>query len=165
MAAPPARQPRGPVPRACLEALPHFAGCQILLLAAAVSFGISYFEESPDGGERGIGHFIEPLVIVTILILNATVGVWMARAPRRAVPPLPIRRARSRARPRTPQESNAESALEALKEMQSEHAKCIRGGRLVSVPTPPNETSALGGQPSRPCRVHGRNGAEEMWGR
>lgn len=55
----------------------HFSVCQILLLAAAVSFGISWFEEAE--GEKGIGHFIEPMVIVLILVLNATVGVWMVR--------------------------------------------------------------------------------------
>jgi Ca2+-transporting ATPase len=46
------------------------------------------------------------MVIVMILILNAIVGVW--------------------------QESNAERALEALKEMQSEHAKVIRDGLYIS---------------------------------
>lgn len=62
---------------------------QILLLAAAVSFGISYFEEVPAGEHRGIGHFIEPLVIILILILNATVGVIMAR--NESTAPLPLR--------------------------------------------------------------------------
>lgn len=56
---------------------PPTPGKQILLLAAAVSFGISLFEDSEE--EKGIGHFIEPLVIIFILVLNATVGVWMVR--------------------------------------------------------------------------------------
>ena len=52
--------------------------------------------------DTGFAAYVEPAVILLILILNAVVGVW--------------------------QESNAESALEALKEMQSEHAKCLRDG-------------------------------------
>lgn len=51
---------------------------QILLVAAAVSFGISYAEE--EAGADPLSKFIEPGVIVLILVLNATVGVWMARA-------------------------------------------------------------------------------------
>lgn len=43
---------------------------------------------------------------VLLQVLNAVVGVW--------------------------QESNAEKALEALKELQSEHAKVVRDGKLVS---------------------------------
>eukprot|EP00887_Chlorella_sp_A99_P001879 scaffold19.g1879.t1 len=79
-------------------------GLHILLLAALISFGLAWVEESPE--EAGIRAFIEPLVIVLILVLNAAVGVW--------------------------QESNAESALEALKEMSAETAKVLRGGALVS---------------------------------
>ena len=76
---------------------------KILLLAACVSFGLAFFESS--GEELGIGAFVEPGVILLILVLNAIVGVW--------------------------QESNAESALEALKEMSAETAKVVRGGKLV----------------------------------
>jgi Ca2+-transporting ATPase len=36
---------------------------QILLLAAAVSFGLAWFEDTP--GETGVRAFIEPLVIVS----------------------------------------------------------------------------------------------------
>ena len=75
---------------------------KILLLAAAVSFGLAFVEERAPGESLSIVDFVEPLVILVILILNAIVGVW--------------------------QESNAENALEALKEMQSETARCLRDG-------------------------------------
>jgi hypothetical protein len=68
-----------------------------------VSFGLAWVEDNPD--ESGLRAFIEPFVIILILVLNAAVGVW--------------------------QESNAESALDALKEMQSDNARVIRGGQLV----------------------------------
>lgn len=75
---------------------------QILLAAAAVSFGLAFFE----GGDGGLRAYVEPMVILIILAINAIVGVW--------------------------QECNAEAALEALNEMQSEHAAVIRGGKQVS---------------------------------
>ncbi|KAI3437882.1 hypothetical protein D9Q98_000327 [Chlorella vulgaris] len=77
---------------------------KILLLAAAVSFGLALFEGEAE--ESGVRAFIEPLVIVLILVLNAAVGVW--------------------------QESNAENALEALKEMTADTAKVFRDGQLIS---------------------------------
>ena len=79
---------------------------KILLLAAGISFVLAAIEED---SHEGIRAYIEPLVIVLILVINAVVGVW--------------------------QESNAESALEALKEMQSEHAKCLRNGHWVCTPS------------------------------
>lgn len=75
---------------------------QILLLSALVSFVLAYFEDS---GEEGLRAYIEPFVILLILVLNAAVGVW--------------------------QESNAEAALDALKELQGETARVIRSGRMV----------------------------------
>ncbi|TVU47493.1 hypothetical protein EJB05_07096 [Eragrostis curvula] len=75
---------------------------RILLLAAVVSFVLALYD-GPEGGEVGVTAFVEPLVIFLILIVNAVVGVW--------------------------QESNAEKALEALKEIQSEHATVKRDGR------------------------------------
>lgn len=76
---------------------------QVLLLAALISFGLAYFEEG--SAEEGIRAYIEPFVILLILVLNAIVGVW--------------------------QESNAEAALEALTELQSEHASVTRQGKQV----------------------------------
>ncbi|CAM6086149.1 unnamed protein product [Calypogeia fissa] len=71
---------------------------KILLAAAFVSFMLACIDEHG----AGLTAYVEPVVIILILILNAVVGVW--------------------------QESNAERALEALKEMQSEHAKVTRDG-------------------------------------
>lgn len=76
---------------------------QVLLLAALVSFALAYFEEG--SAEEGVRAYIEPFVILLILVLNAIVGVW--------------------------QESNAEAALEALTELQSEHASVTRQGKQV----------------------------------
>lgn len=77
---------------------------RILLLAAAVSFLLAYIDQKE--GSEGVTAYVEPLVILSILVLNACVGVW--------------------------QESNAEKALEALKDMQSETAKVIRDGEVIS---------------------------------
>ena len=77
---------------------------QVLLMAAMVSFLLAYFEES--SGEEGIRAYIEPAVILLILVLNAVVGVW--------------------------QESNAEAALDALKEMQADSSTVLRNGQLVA---------------------------------
>lgn len=57
---------------------------QILLVAAALSFGISYAEET--AGDDWRAKFVEPGVIVLILVLNATVGVIMVREPFRFRP-------------------------------------------------------------------------------
>ncbi|GMJ15417.1 ARABIDOPSIS THALIANA ER-TYPE CA2+-ATPASE 1, ER-type Ca2+-ATPase 1 [Hibiscus trionum] len=81
---------------------------RILLLAAVISFVLAWYDDN-EGGEMGITTFVEPLVIFLILIVNAIVGVW--------------------------QENNAEKALEALKEIQSEQATVIRDG--IKIPNLP----------------------------
>ncbi|XP_008233097.1 PREDICTED: calcium-transporting ATPase, endoplasmic reticulum-type [Prunus mume] len=77
---------------------------KILLVAAFISFVLAFLGGG-ESGESGFEAYVEPFVIVLILILNAIVGVW--------------------------QESNAEKALEALKQMQSESGKVLRDGYLV----------------------------------
>ena len=47
---------------------------RMLLLAAVVSFVVSQFEDHSD--EHTVPPWVEPCVIFTILILNATVGIW-----------------------------------------------------------------------------------------
>lgn len=75
----------------------------ILMIAAAISFGISIYQ-SATGGEA---DWIEPIVIILILIINGLLGAL--------------------------QESKAESALEALKSMSAPSARVWRNGMLQTI--------------------------------
>jgi Ca2+ transporting ATPase len=72
----------------------------ILLGAALISFVLAYYEQE--------GNYIEPIVILVILIANAVVGVV--------------------------QETNAEKAIEALKEYSALNSTCLRDGSFRTIP-------------------------------
>ena len=117
--------------RACLKraAIPaqQCTVClQVLLLAALISFALAYLDEGSH--EEGIRAYIEPFVILLILVLNAIVGVW--------------------------QEANAEKALEALMEMQSVTAKVVRDRKLVSWGSVFSSTGVLATQQSSSREQH-----------
>ncbi len=71
-----------------------------LLIAAAISFVTAFLE--------GEGSFIDPIIILAIVVVNAFVGVV--------------------------QESRAERALEKLKELSAPEATVIRGGETLRIP-------------------------------
>lgn len=73
----------------------------ILLIAAGVSLFVSYLEGKPD--------FVDPIVILLIVVLNAILGLV--------------------------QESKAEKALEALKKMSAPTGKVIRSGKCKQIET------------------------------
>lgn len=72
---------------------------RILLLAATISFIIALTGD----GEEGIAAYVEPFVILLILVLNAMVAIY--------------------------QDNDADSALEALKNMQAFECQVKRDGQ------------------------------------
>jgi Ca2+-transporting ATPase len=80
---------------------------RILCLAAVISFLVSLTEDNHE--EHAVPGWVEPLVIFTILILNAAVGIY--------------------------QDYDAEKAIEALKELQSIDALVLRDGSWIHVPS------------------------------
>mmetsp|Transcript_20634 Transcript_20634/g.57264 ORF Transcript_20634/g.57264 Transcript_20634/m.57264 type:complete len:1008 (+) Transcript_20634:154-3177(+) len=77
---------------------------KILIVAALVDLAITFFN-----GETGFDAWVEPGVIVTILVANATVGVVT--------------------------ETNAEKAIEELKAYEADVATVLRDGRLAILPS------------------------------
>ncbi len=73
----------------------------VLLVAAGVSFITSYLDGSND--------FIDPIIILIIVILNAIMGLV--------------------------QESKAEKAIEALKKLSSPHTRVLRNGKEYNIPS------------------------------
>ncbi|MBQ4612366.1 MAG: HAD-IC family P-type ATPase, partial [Clostridia bacterium] len=78
----------------------------ILLIAAAISLALSLYEHLINGTPF---DWVEPVVIVAIVILNAVLGVA--------------------------QENKAEAALQALKNMSAPNARVRREGRVITVPS------------------------------
>jgi magnesium-transporting ATPase (P-type) len=76
---------------------------RILLMAATISFIIAVTGD----GEEGIAAYVEPFVILLILILNAMVAIY--------------------------QDYDADSALDALKGMQAAECRCLRDGAWASI--------------------------------
>ncbi len=78
----------------------------ILIIAAVISFVVACVDVfGPEAGNPK--EFFEPVLILLIVVLNAVMGVM--------------------------QESKAEKALEALKNMSAPHARVIRGGKEMVI--------------------------------
>eukprot|EP01022_Parablepharisma_sp_SALTPOND_P025271 TRINITY_DN583_c0_g1_i2.p1 TRINITY_DN583_c0_g1~~TRINITY_DN583_c0_g1_i2.p1 ORF type:complete len:1119 (+),score=125.21 TRINITY_DN583_c0_g1_i2:3763-7119(+) len=97
--------PRTPPPSMWDQILGQFEDnlVRILLVAACVSFFIALTDQS----DNTLAAYVEPMVILLILIANATVGVW--------------------------QEMKSEKALDALLMLQARRTQVLREGKLEIV--------------------------------
>ena len=78
----------------------------IILIAAAAISGILGIIEIKNGGE---GEFVDVIIILAVVLINAVLGVF--------------------------QESKAEKAIEALQEMSAATSKVLRDGKITIVPS------------------------------
>lgn len=81
---------------------------RILLAAAVISFALALFD-SGDGSESRSAAFVEPFVIILILVGNAFISIW--------------------------QEDNASKSIEALKKLQPDRARVLRASTWRTVPS------------------------------
>ncbi|MBQ8394594.1 MAG: cation-translocating P-type ATPase [Clostridia bacterium] len=77
----------------------------ILIIAAAISGALGIYEQI----QHGSGEFVDVIIILAVVLINAVLGVF--------------------------QESKAEKAIEALQEMSAATSKVIRDGKLMIVPS------------------------------
>jgi len=77
---------------------------RILLAAAVVSFILAL---TTNTGDEGISAYLEPFVILLILVANATIGIW--------------------------QDINADKAIAALKKLQATHTSVKRDNQMIIV--------------------------------
>lgn len=97
--------PTEPAPSIFKLLLEQFDDLLVKILLAAAVIDLTL---AMVNGETGITALIDPVVIGLILAANAAVGVAT--------------------------ESNAAAAIAALREMEAEAARCLRGGELATLP-------------------------------